>query len=225
MKKLLLFALLIIVALFLLGCTSQTPVCGDGICSEQESNADSSYFCTSDCKSEINIKGNNQVGADCTYKGVTTCTRFNPTCCTGNSTTPGKCYSQTIFACCNDGPDHAPNLFKINPMAGGPKIGPFRRCCFGVAAYQNDLCCKNSSGTGFTCNAYTQKCGTNTCIPRPCTTVADCGGERSFCNIGSGYGQQGISNVFCNTSTGKCEINYDYCDSGKICENGNCIPY
>lgn len=52
-KKFLLILGLFVLALFLLGCTSQVPVCGDKVCSFLEENPNSQYFCPLDCGADV----------------------------------------------------------------------------------------------------------------------------------------------------------------------------
>jgi len=101
-KSFLLLFILIIFSLFLLGCVS-VPTCGDGVCSNEEQDPSSSYFCTSDCGKEIN-----QIN-----KTVYTC----PACkewdysqnqcvwqCASNESCCGEdtCYDPLLESCCVD---------------------------------------------------------------------------------------------------------------------------
>ncbi len=52
-NKLIMLFGLIVLALFLFGCTSQVPICGDNVCSYLEINPDSQYFCPTDCPVDI----------------------------------------------------------------------------------------------------------------------------------------------------------------------------
>lgn len=51
---------LIFLALFLLGCVTSVPLCGDNICSDLETDPTSKYFCPSDCGEEIGVISKNQ---------------------------------------------------------------------------------------------------------------------------------------------------------------------
>jgi len=76
---------LILLVLFLLGCVS-VPTCGDGICSTEETNPNSSSFCTADCKQEITQTAEKEQWA----KKVYTCPK-----CQYWDSTQKKCVDET----------------------------------------------------------------------------------------------------------------------------------
>ncbi|HNV01404.1 MAG TPA: hypothetical protein PKK60_03175 [archaeon] len=114
-KKVLLFGTIILILLVLNGCT-QSPICGDGICSEQESSINSSYLCTSDCVGKINPKD----GKNCVYDKD--CDK-NKKCC------GGECYNVFTQGCC-DG-----KIFDLNTQS----------CCKEKKIYNlsTEQCCEN----------------------------------------------------------------------------------
>ena len=102
MKKFSFFALPLIVLLaivailFLSGCTTSAPVCGDGVCTQIEEDPNSQYFCTSDCGKEINAQS--KVVPNCPP-----CEKWDYSqkqcvyqCATGESCCSGSC--QTVGA-------------------------------------------------------------------------------------------------------------------------------
>lgn len=68
MKKKLLFLLILIFSLLILmGCTQQTPLCGDGICEQGENDPSSRFYCPQDC-SMLEQRGVLEIGV---YDSVT----------------------------------------------------------------------------------------------------------------------------------------------------------
>lgn len=117
MNKLILLALILLITLILSGCT-QSSICGDGICSSEETNPNSNYFCTSDCKPEISKTSVEKNWWEETYE----CTEDNcNTSCCGNiclrngykcciTKTPDEEHKEAAKACCESVEVHGSKL-------------------------------------------------------------------------------------------------------------------
>ncbi|HNV01480.1 MAG TPA: hypothetical protein PKK60_03575 [archaeon] len=106
MKKLLLISLLALVALALSGCTQNMSICGDGVCSSDESNPELGSFCTTDCKAIIDQKSDAEKWGVKFYGGCTLKSgeKFSSEkavqmiCCGGQS------YEASKVGCCDEKP-------------------------------------------------------------------------------------------------------------------------
>ena len=234
MKKLSFFALPLVIllalvaVLFLSGCTSQTPVCGDNVCTQIEQDPTSSYYCPSDCKIQINKQA-----------------KITPTCppCKVWDESQKECVDQGLSLCRWQGPlsvnqmQYCPDTHKCCLLSGIVPIDEDCPCnsnsdcefcleeCRGFFGVFNKTCepvdntriCENKDGSQFCIEVDEGECCPNevtcrwdsTCYPEG--HICDCFDDDDCKGSGCEY--------ICDTSTGKCKED----TTKQKCEDGTCV--